>query len=52
MLNEHYVLKNLFFYEVTRLVNSEARQACLEQQEKKMQRRDVEASSGYKPSDF
>lgn len=35
MPNEHYVLKDLPFYKVTRLANSKARQARLKEREKK-----------------
>lgn len=35
VLNEHFVLKDLVFYEVACLEDSEARQACLEEREKK-----------------
>ena len=35
--NEHFLLKDFPFYEVARLANSEARQACLEEWEKKCQ---------------
>ena len=37
MLGEHFVLKNLPFYEVTCLTDAEARQSCLDAQEKKRQ---------------
>lgn len=35
--NKHFVLKYLPFYEVTRLVDLDALQACLKEQEKKSQ---------------
>lgn len=35
VLNEHFMLKDLVFYEVACLADSEARQACLEEREKK-----------------
>ena len=35
--DEHFVSKYFFFYKVARLTNSEARQACLEEREKKRQ---------------
>lgn len=34
---EHFLLKDLPFYEVARLADSEARQACLEERERKHQ---------------
>lgn len=37
MLGEHFVLKDLPFYEVTRLTNAKARQSRLDAQEKKWQ---------------
>lgn len=37
--NEHFMMKDLPFYEVTRLVDSKARQARLEEREKKRQER-------------